>query len=233
MIIMSEKITLYQLIRNVIEGSLNYSERFKEEDDYSILFEGIDDLEIIEEILFAIDDDKFHLIPDEIIKFILENSSNIELKEKVKSSILSHKNPSKSFYVRGMKHFINEFSSELYWALTDNHRLRNMTIDKLLDNIKNGVLSKFEIDSKKLIKNLFNNPNFNYMDPEQQKIVLIGEILRQIEINKIKVPYDKKEAAFLIRAKIYSEILVKNFNKSHAFLKRVNKMLKNYKLLLL
>ncbi|MHA1895586.1 MAG: hypothetical protein ACTSX4_13895 [Candidatus Helarchaeota archaeon] len=220
--------SLREIIKKVIEGSLDYSIRFKQSDDYSAIFDGLNDIELIEEVILSIEPKNFYKIPKKIVKKILNESKNENLKKTLtkKSFPIAEQ---QEFKIWGLKTCINLMASELYWALCLNRKKREITFDELIQNIEKDALHEFEIDKNELLKNLKQIPNFFDSDEYQKKIILIGEILKLIEKRKpVKMPFDKKHASFILRAKIYGELLAQKFNGSISFVKRLEKMLKTY-----
>ena len=217
-----------EIIRKVIEGNLDYQVRFKESTEYFAIFEGIDDLELIEEVLKSIKPENYNKIPNEIKKKIINESNNKKLKTQlIKKTPVNEIN--QEFKIWGLKTLINSMSSELYWVLTNNRKSPQITFQKIIDNIKDDVLQKFEINKNVILKRIEEIPNFYGSDEIQKKIILIGEILKIIEEkNPIRVSFDEKFKAFLMRAKIYSDILVKKFNGSEVFNRRIELLLKNF-----
>ena len=225
---MRNGLSLREIIRKVIEGNLDYHVRFKESEDFSNLFYGIDDMELIEEMIHSIEPKNYYKIPDQIRKKVLLESDDKKLKELLLKTVHSNENY-REFKIWGLKTLINTFSSELFWVLTNNQKLPQIGFNELIANINKDVLGNFDIDQNVLLKKLENIPNFYGSDETQKKIILIGEILKLFEEkNPVKVPFDKKFKAFLIRAKIYSDILVEKFNGSRILSKRIEKLLNNF-----
>jgi len=225
---MNNGLSLREIIRKVVEGNLDYQVRFKESKEYSAIFNEIEEIELIEEIIFSIEPKNFHKIPHEIQNKVLNESSDKKLKQLITKNMNSNETH-QEFKIWGLKSLINIMSSELYWALTYQKRISNISFEQVVKNIKNGALRNFDINHNNLLKNLENIPNFYGTDEIQKKIILIGEILKLIEKNDpVNVPYNEKFKAFLLRTKIYSDLLVKKFNGSKIFNKRIEKLLKNF-----
>ncbi|NHI92734.1 MAG: hypothetical protein EAX96_09565 [Candidatus Lokiarchaeota archaeon] len=225
---MRNGLSLREIIKKVIEGNLDYQVRFKKSNDYSTIFENLEDIEIIEEIIESISPENYYKIPDRIKKSIIKNSKNKNLVNSLTKYTTFNKNQ-KDFTIWGLKSLINSMSSELYWALTKNHRDSKIQFEQLIFNIKNDALDKFDIDKKLILKNLDSIPHFYESDEIQKKILLIGEILKIIEKKyDVSVPFNKKFKSFLLKAKIYGDLLSEKFNGSKLFIQRIEKLLKYF-----
>ena len=225
---MNDGLSLREIIRKVIEGTLDYQVRFKESKEYSAIFNEIEEIELIEEIIYSIEPKNYYKIPLFIQKKILKESNDEELKDLIRKRIPSNE-IHQEFKIWGLNSLINEMSSELFWILTNRKKLPKISFEELINNIKNGVLREFDINQYELLDRLENIPNFYGTDEIQKKIILIGEILKLIERNySVNVPFNEKFKAFLIRTKIYSDLLVVKFKGSKIFNKRIDNLLKNF-----